>query len=176
MKKTAFTLIELLIVILIIGIIYTLAVTNFQNISKSEQKLTLATLKSYLQSFPHTKSVRFLCLDDCSSCNILVDNEVIKELDGVFDNFIDDTIKVYRYSVLDGYVEKNQGVYFNSENMQEDICFSYSIDKNGIGEQVLVEFNEKFYDFSPYFTPSIIYNSIEDAREAKEKLNTEVSD
>ena len=49
--KKAFSLIELLIVILIIGIIYTLSIGNFKKIKdSSEKKLTLKTLKEYLQS------------------------------------------------------------------------------------------------------------------------------
>ena len=172
--KKAFTLIELLIVILIIGIIYTLAITNFQNITNPTKKLTIENLGHYLNSFQHKKDVKFLCLDDCSSCNIFVDGEIVKELKGSFDNFIDDSIRVYKYSYLDGYIKKEFTPYFNHEGIEEDVCFSFSIDKNGISDQILLEYNNKFYDFSSNLSTKKIYNSIEEATEAKENLKYKI--
>jgi len=60
------------------------------------------------------------------------------------------------------------------EEKQDDICFSYSIDKKGVGEQVFVEFKTKVYDFSTYLQSVGIYDSMQEAVEAKELLNQEV--
>ena len=170
MKKRAFSLIELLIVILIIGVVYTLAIGNFKRLGNESSKLTLSSLKEYLHSIPHTKSVKLLCLDDCSECNILVDDVKSRTIE----DFLDESVKVYRYEFSYGAVEIEKEVFFNIDDVEEDVCFSYEVDKSGVGNQVLVEFKEKVYDFSPYFSETAIYSSIEDAVEAREDMTREV--
>ena len=159
--KKAFSLIELLIVILIIGVVYTLSVGSFEKVKDESKKLTLANLKEYLQDIPHEKSAELLCLDDSCECEVLVDGEKFRELE----DFLDKSVSSYMYSFSYGMqkVEK-----------EEDICFSYSINKKGVGQQVLVEFNNVFYDFSSYLSPVSIYSSLEEARDAKEQLTQAV--
>jgi len=152
------------------GVVYTLAINNFSKLSEPLNKLSLVGLKDYLKDMNHTKSARILCLDECESCDILVDGEKTKTVD----NFLDKSVKTYRYEFSYGYVEKEQAVFFNSEDVQEDVCFSFAVDKNGVGEQVLVEFREKVYDFSNYFQKPKVYASVEEASDAKEELRQEV--
>ncbi|MDO8453603.1 MAG: type II secretion system protein [Sulfurimonas sp.] len=168
--RRAFTLIELLIVIMIIGVVYTLAISSFQKIGDASKKVNLENLKEYLQNFPHAKSSKILCLDDCSKCDILVDGEVEKTLD----DFLDKNVKVYRYDFLQGMFEEKQEVYFNKEGVEKKVCFSYEVDKKGVGGQVFVVLNESVYDFSTYFEPVVVYKSLQEAIEAKEKLIQEV--
>jgi len=92
----------------------------------------------------------------------------------VFDNFIDDSIKTYHYSVLDGIVNVEYNPFFDSDGIEQDVCFSFSVDKQGVSDQVVVEFNNKVYDYTPYFEKTKIYYSIEDFIEAKEKIYQEV--
>ena len=172
--KKAFSLIELLIVVLIIGIVYTLAITNFQKVGDESQKVTLQTLKKYIQTFPHEKDVKFLCLDDCSSCDIFVDGKKDEELNGVFDNFLDDTIEVYRYEYNAGLQEIEKEIYFNEEGSEESVCFSYTVDKVGVGNQVIIKFRERVYDYTSYLPITPTFKTIEDAVEAKENLFQEV--
>ncbi len=161
---------ELLIVIMIIGIVYTLAVNSFTKLSDKNSRVTLLNLKEYLHSFPHLKSVELLCLDDCSSCDVFVDSNK----SATIENFLDESVKIYRYDTLYGYSEAQKNVYFNVDDVEEDVCFSYEITKDGVGDQVLVEFKNKYYDFSTYFSEVIAYSSIQNALEAKENLVNEV--
>ena len=155
---------------MIIGVVYTLAIGNFAKLSDESLKLTLSNLKEYLDSTPHAKSVKLLCLDDCSECDILVDGKKSKTIE----NFLDESVRVYRYEFSYGVVEAEKEVFFNSDNVEEDVCFSYEVDKSGVGDQVLVEFKESVYDFSPYFSKTAVYSSVEDAVEAREELIREV--
>ena len=155
MKRRAFSLIELLIVIVIIGVVYTLAITKFQTIKEGGAEVSLLNLKQYLLSVPKQvgvdayETVRFLCLDDCSSCDVLVDNIKVSE-DNSFDGFLDSSIKVYRYDFALGTTEVPQKIYFNTEEVEEDVCFSYEINKNGVGDQVIIEYKDYVYDYSAY--------------------------
>lgn len=173
MNKAAFSLIELIIVVVIMGVVYTLAVTSFQTLKSEETKTSLENLKEYLQSIPHGKSVELLCLDECMSCSIFVDGEKYSST-SPFDNILDDSIKIYRYDFFLGVQEESKKVYFNSEDVEEDVCFSYGVDKKGVGDQVLVEFKDKVYDFSTYLSSVPVYSSLREAAEAKEILAQEI--
>lgn len=159
-----------MIVIVIIGVVYTLAITNFTKINDDSSKLTLSNLKEYLLNTPHTKSVKLLCLDDCSECDVLVDGEKLQTVE----DFLDESVLVYKYDFSYGFMEAQKEVFFNSDEVEENVCFSYEIDKNGVGDQVLIEFKEKFYDMSTYLTKTPVYSSMQDAVEARESLQREV--
>lgn len=168
--KKAFSLIELLIVIMIIGLVYTLSIGQFQKIGETSSTLTLENLKEKLQSYKHEKNVKLLCLDDCSGCDIFVDGNKSETVD----DFLDKSIKVYRYERSYGFIEAQKDVYFNTENIEENVCFSYEVDRNGVGDQILVEFKNKFYDFSTYLSETAIYSSMQDTIKAREDLTREV--
>lgn len=144
-----------------------LAVQNFQNIKDPISTLTLQNLKEYLQSIPHKKSVEFLCLDDCSRCDVLIDGEKDPNITSI-DDFIDDSIKVYSYDFHLGLQEQRKKIYFNEENIEENICFSLSVDKKGVSEQVAVKFKDKVYDYSTYLTPTPVYDSLEELVDTKD--------
>ncbi len=172
--KRAFSLIELLIVVVIMGLVYSLAVSNFQRVGDEAAKVTLGTLKEYLQTLPREKNAKLLCLDNCSSCDVYVDGVKSEELDGKFDDLLDESVEVYTYDFSYGTQLKRKEVYFNQENVDEEVCFSYEVDKKGVGDQVFVAFKKVIYDFSPYFTSTLKYDSLEEAVEARESLVREL--
>lgn len=161
---------ELIIVIMIIGVVYTLAVGSFQNLSDEKNKLSLQNLKEYLGSLEYKKSAKILCLNNCSNCYIFIDGNK----SDILEDFLEAEVKTYRYEFNYGYTEAQKEVYFNENKVEEDVCFSYEIDKNGVGEQLLVEYKGKYYDFSDYFKNRTVYDSIESAAEAKEEIQREV--
>jgi len=174
LNKKAFSLIELLIVIVIIGVVYTLAIKGFAQVADNTKQVSIGSLKEYLQSIPHENRVEFLCLDDCSSCDVFVDGEIAKSLKGKFDNFLDSSVKVYRYDFYQGLLPITEKTYFNDEGVEENICFSYSVDKGGVGDQVFVEYNKKVYDFTAYFEKIAVYNTTSELINMKEKIVGEV--
>ncbi len=173
--KKAFSLIELLIVVLIIGVIYSMAIGTIRGASDTKaKKVNLKNLKYYLQSIKYEQSVKILCLDNCKSCSLLVDEKKDKELDESFDILVDDTVEIYSYEYLTGMQEKEKEIFFNKEEVEEDVCFSYTIDKKGIGDQVYIRFKEKVYDYTLDSGFVSVYNSLEEAQEAQEILREEL--
>ena len=156
-----------MIVIVIMGVVYNLASSNLARLSKDNGKITLVNLKTYLQSLKHEKSVQLLCLDDCSDCDVYVDGVKTKTLNNLFK---DRDVIVYRYEFSYGYTAKEQDVYFNKEGVEENVCFSYIIDEEGVGEQVLVESQNKFYDYSSYMESTKVYTSLSDASSVRDDL------
>lgn len=170
-NREAFSILELLIVIVIMGVIYNLSVNNFQKPIDKRMNVTLKNLKEYLQKFKYEDSVRFLCLNDCSSCDILVDGVKTESVE----SFLDDSIRVYRYEYFSGLQEVLQDVYFNREGIQEDVCFSYEMGANRVGNQILVEFKDTVYDFSTYISPTTEYASMAEALDSKQRHIEEVT-
>jgi prepilin-type N-terminal cleavage/methylation domain-containing protein len=102
--KKAFSLIELMIVIVIVGVVYTLAITKLKSIKEDSLKPNLTNLKIYLSSFSkeNVADVRIFCFDDCSDCSIYVDGKKVKDIDG----FLDSNVEVYRYDHLQGNLRR----------------------------------------------------------------------
>jgi len=149
-------------VILIVGVISTLSISGLKSINTST-KLTLENLKDYLLEMSSNTTNAIICLDDCSSCSIYIDNKEVEN--SKIENFIDKSIKTYRYDFSLGMVELDK---------KNDICFSYSVDAKGVGEQIFVEYKHKAYDFSTYLTPVKVYVSLEELQDEKEKFIQEV--
>ncbi len=160
MQKKAFSLIELMIVIIIIGVIYTLALSKIQTPVQELQKPTFKTLKSYLYSFSKDhKSVKLLCKKSCDACAVYSDGKKLLEVESFFDS----SVEFYRYDFFLGDVA-----------LQRETCFEFLVDGNGVSDQVIIAYKGKVYDFTPYFSDVQEYGSIEELNDAKEKLISEV--
>jgi hypothetical protein len=155
-----------MIVVMIMGVVYTLSINGLQRSAKGVANLSLLNLKEYMLSLEYKKDVKILCLDECEKCDIFIDGEKHETLE----KFLDKSVKTYRYEFLQGMHEAPYALSFNAENIEEDVCFSYSIDKQGVGEQVLVEYKNAVYDYTPFFTSTLKYASMQEAINAREQL------
>lgn len=152
------------------GTIYTLSVSGIKKMKQDEEILSLKNIKSYLLNLEHKKDVCVVCLEDDERCTIFLDGKKIKEIE----RFFDKDITLYRYDINYGYIEKEFDLFFNEDNAQEEVLFSYHIDKSGVGEQVLVEYEDNYYDLSSYFNKTVVYTSIEAAADAKKEIVRDV--
>jgi hypothetical protein len=161
-----------MIVIVIVGVVYTLAITKLKSIKEDSLKPNLTNLKIYLSSFSkeNVADVRIFCFDDCSDCSIYVDGKKVKDIDG----FLDSNVEVYRYDHLQGAILEDNEIFFNDENVEQNICFSFRIDKNNVADQSIIVYKGKAYDYSNYFTKTKVYDSLEDAVQARQDLAQEV--
>jgi len=166
-RKQAFTLIELLIVVIIIGIVYTLAINSLNDIKRFQEgkKITLSNLKEQLFSYEFDKEIRIVCFDDCLTCKVIIDRE--KEIS--IDPFLDKDIVIYRYdNELAQMVREEIEPYFSSEK-EERSCFSFRIYKNGSSEQIYVQKGKRVYWLGDYFKTKV-YDSLDDAKKARADL------
>lgn len=172
--KKAFSLIELLIVVLIVGIVYSLAISGFESLKDGKAKPSLLNLKTYLSKVQYKNEVKLLCLDGCESCSVLVDGELNQKLSEEFDGFLDYSVKTYLFNVNTGLQIKEDSIFFNHENVSEDICFSFSVDKKGVSDQVIVEYKNFVYDFTSHLSPTKKYASTQELIDEKQKIINEV--
>jgi len=171
--RTAFSLIELIIVVMIMGVVYTLSINNFQNIKDAKIQITLKNLKKSLQNIEHSDSVELICLNKCQSCKVYVDGALHVE-DNRYDEFLDDSVEVYRYDFSYGFMEAKRKVFFNEDDVEKDVCLSLMLDKKGVSDQVAVLFKNKVYDFSSYIDDTKTYASLQELSDAKSTLTQEV--
>lgn len=161
-----------MIVIVIIGVVYTLAITKLKTVSQQKLTPSFSNLKEYLGSFvkDEAASARLLCLDDCRECSVYVDDEKVQTIE----NFLDESVEVYRYDFLQGVITKKEPVFFNEEDVQESVCFSFKVDKHSVAEQVIVSYKDKAYDYTSYFDKTLVYDSLENLVQYKQNLAQEV--
>ncbi len=162
-----------MIVIVIIGVVYTLAVTKLKTVGEEKMTPSFSNLKEYLGTFikDEAASARLLCLDDCSECGIYVDGERVKTIE----SFFNERVALYRYDFRQGVINKKEAVFFNEEDVQETVCFSFKVYKNSIAEQVIVSYKDKAYDYTSYFEKTPVYDSLEELVEHKQSLAQEVT-
>ena len=160
-----------MIVVVIMGVVYSLSVNSFSKLKEENKKVTLLNLKEHLLALANHKEAELLCLDDCSLCTIYVGKKKVQELE----DFLDSSVELYRYEFNFGFTKIEPRVYFDKDDIEKDVCFSYRVDKQGVGDQVLVAYKDKYYDFTPYFETTQVYSSLSDAQSAKENKAQELT-
>ncbi len=149
-----------MIVIVIIGVVYTLVITKLHSVGDEQEKLNLKTLKSFMiKQMQDGQTAKLICKDDCSTCKLYVDDEEVATIEDI----IDDSIEVYRYSYSQGLVP---------QELSE--CFVFNVGRDKVSDQYIVAFQEKVYDFTEYFESVKVYDSLEECTSEKEKLIQEV--
>ena len=166
--RKAFSLIELMIVLVIVGVIYTLVITKLQNYSAHlNTTLTLKTLKPILADLAQAEeqSVTLWCFDGCEECAIYKKGKKIKDVPELFTS----QPQVYRYDFAMGFIPAKFLSFFDANGVQKDVCFAFSVDKQGIADQIIMEYDDTVYDYTNYFQPVQTYQTLEDAQAYKEQ-------
>jgi len=160
MTKRAFTLIELLIVILIISLSYVLVFGAMQQSAKEPKAITPLNLKSTLvaKEFAITKSGEFFCTEGGARC-------FMRQLE---------TIRPYEQKVAFG---KELTVYKLNENGSAEkveygrydddkIAFRFAIYSNKSSTQMIVEEDGERFTYLPsFFGEPKEFKSLDDAKD-----------
>ncbi len=160
LNSKAFTLFELLIVIILIGLIYGLFVSSLHNKEVQSDAITLLSMKKTLLKQSYEKKSEIVCLEPCQECFIYNDGE--KSEAKAFSLFKTPP-KVYKKDYY-GRLEKQQFLpLFNKENVQQDVCFRFSVFNNKSSSNYILEADEKFYVFPAYMRDVNMTKTLEEA-------------
>jgi len=159
---------------MIVGVVYTLALGNLQNLKDGKVKPSLLNLKSYLSKLKYDDEVKLICLNNCENCFVLRDSKLDENVSSEFENFLDSSVVVYHFNINTGFSELPKAVFFNKEGVSEDICFSFSVDKQKVGDQVVVEYKNRVYDFMDYFSPTKVYATTSELMDERQRVVNEV--
>ena len=143
MQKKAFTLIELLLVVVIIGVVYGLVISSMKRINNKEENLSFATLPTFLETMFQQNSVAFICIDNCRKCAIYIDHEKVKDIEPFMRD--ERTLRFWHYDVNLGTQELRFSSLFDEDEREFDVCFRYEIFEDGSSTEMIVETKKKSY-------------------------------
>jgi prepilin-type N-terminal cleavage/methylation domain-containing protein len=149
-KKSAFTLFEMIIVVALIGIIYTVVLQNF-NTKKNVQILKIQNLKeSLLPLYKKGNRIDLYIYDRCKKATLFINNEVRESYKPKINIREFEDLKTYKLDNMGELQELEFTPILLEEKLQE-VCFKFSIFKNGSSSSYIVKKDKKYYIFYPYF-------------------------
>ena len=172
MQKKAFTLIELLLVVVIIGIIYGLVINSMQRINDKEANLDFKTLPTFLESFYQQNSVAFTCIDNCKKCALYVDGEKLKDIEPFMKE--ERQLRFWFFDANVGTQEFRFTPIFDEDDREFDVCFNYEIFKDGSHTEMIVETEKWSYDYRGPFHKVDSFSSLQELEESRQDELQEV--
>jgi len=164
LNRKAFTLFELMVVVMIIGVVYALVLGSFDP-KKSIKVITLKDIKSAL--LPHWikgKQVDLYVYDKCKKSALFVNGELKEDLKVNIDSYIFKDIKVYK-SALRGDRREIKFTPVIIDDRVKKVCFQYTIFPNGSSSSYIVKSGKNYYVYFPYFEDTYITTDFDDAKE-----------
>ena len=172
MQKKAFTLIELLLVVVIIGVIYGLVINSMQRINDKEASLSFESLPSFLKTMYQQNSVAFVCIDNCKECAVYIDGEKVKEAKAFMEE--ERHMRFWRFDANLGTQELPFTPIFDEDDREFDVCFRYEIFKDGSSTEMIVETEKKTYDYRGSFRDVAHFSSLQDLEDSRQDELQEV--
>lgn len=143
--RRGMSLFELLVVMIIVGIIYSIGMFTLKKGGITAPTLTLATLKSTLDSFEHSGSIRMICDSPCDTCRV-------RSADGTLLSTMNLSREgdVFRYE-FDRYgtLRAMEEAVAQEDGKMEQVCFEFSLYADGTVTPLLVKNGETFYLYTP---------------------------
>ena len=145
-KNKAFTLFEIIIVIILVSIIYTFAINSFsKNKPKHPDGITLSNLKEKLLEFEFDEDITIQCLADDFSCFVFLDDDLEPQEEKIKDLFKNKPT-IYSYSKE---LERLEFLDLELEQLQRyEIIFKYNCKKNKKCSELIVETDNLVYIFN----------------------------
>ncbi len=157
--KRAFTLIELIIVVMLISLIGFLVFSEAVNRNKRPETITPLNLKSIIKkSFPYNEDMEFFCIQNCRDCYIARGDDIIPFKGNIN---LGSNLEVYKID------RDNQLVEIDNFGRVKDnkICLRYTLYKNGSSTQLILSNDSGVYYLPSYFGKP---KKLEDLDSAKE--------
>ena len=162
----------LMIVIVIIGVVYVLAITSLKKIGDKSQNLTLLTLPKYMESIHSHDELLLSCIDNCKACYLFRDGEFEEEIDP----FMDEDIRVYEYDVNLGANEIFFTPFYDKDGREFDVCFEYKLSREDVHSEMAIETPNGVIAYPSYFGEPQVYKSLEDYADKEEELRQRAID
>lgn len=171
MMRRGFTLIELMLVVLIIGLVYGLAVNSMKRFdTEDDDVVDLLHVPDYVKSKQHRDHVSLICIDRCRECSLYVDGKAVKEIPP----FIDEKAAFFRFDQRLLTREVTLQSLFRKDGVEEPVCFRYDLYPDGSSTEMIVKLKDMVIDYPGPFGEARRYDTIEELIDAKQELIQEV--
>ena len=155
MSRKAFSLLELIIVVMIISISYMLVFSSMQKESKAPKALTPLNLKSSLLDSNLTGIKEFICVNNFKECFIYQNGVAIPYVNKIS---LKD-ISVYKIDEEDNSHKVDYGRYNDNK-----ISLRFSIYSNNSSTQMIIKQNKNFFYLPTYFGEVKKVSSLDEAK------------
>lgn len=170
--KKGFTLLELILVVMLMGIVYGSVINVFERYKEKAIDVTFMSLQKYMQDFSHNNHVSLVCIKQCSECLLFTDGKFTQNVTP----FMDKDIQLYRYDKEFGVREFQAMPYFLEDGQEEEVCFRYDIHPDGTRSEMIVKEGKDVYRFPSYFGSVQKYASLEQAIEQQSEMARKVAE
>jgi len=170
MFKTAFSLMELMLVVVIIGIVYAMALSSFKTPeAKDLESVSLMSLPKYLRENFSLQDAKLVCFEPCGRCGVLVDGQ-----------WQEDEIELFTSSEVKSYTIDIEGFSSESEFPPYDIndgyrqaCFVLHKASNGAIDPIILENEGSFIYYKAAYEEVEKYASLSEIQsEYQQQSNT----
>ncbi len=151
MKHKAFTLFELIIVVILIGIVYAVVLTNFQ-VKKDTRIMHLKSVRNALMPYwKRGKRVDLVIYDHCKKAVILLNHELKKEYQPKINLKEFQNLRRLEFNA-DKELKEIPWAPYRIEGKLYPVCFSYTIFENGSNSSYILQTDDSTYAVVyPYF-------------------------
>ena len=157
-KISSFTLIELILVLILLGLIYSIFLPKFNiKSTKDKTKIELYNLKEFLvKNFEFNNEIRFSCISKDFSCYVYVDRVLLDDFK--VEKFFKVEPLVYKYN-------KNLENYdlgrISIDGFTEDLIFEYKLDSDFKSNEFILDTKDnKVYLFNSIFYRPKIFKDV----------------
>ena len=155
--RKAFTLIELLIVILIVSMVYYLGFNGIESIKK-EKRINIMNVKQDIIAMDwYERGMTLICTEKSNSCYTLTNTLTKKDN---LQNYIDFEVK--NTYMLDMYGEMKK--IEQGRLLDKKIMFILNFKKDGYTDKVVWEVGEYFYLIPSYFGEIKKFDNLDDVK------------
>ncbi len=150
---TAFTLLELLIVVMLLSLVYVVLIRSFSESGNKTKRFDIASIKElYSATTPSRRTL--LCLGNCSVCYLREKGE------GTFHK-MDSGLHELKAYIVDRFSDPRR-IDFGRFHDQP-VCFRYDYYPDGSSDRMIVETDGAFYYLPSYFGHTMRYETLQEA-------------
>ena len=166
-KKSSFSLVELILVIVLISLTYTLFLPKMTLYSNKKEKPSLVNIKSYLKKhFKFKENLTFSCID--TTCYVFVDNKRIENFE--VKNLFSSLPVVYQDNEILEFMD------MTIDNVSYSVVFELVFDKDYKSKDILLEANTLFYFYNAIKDEVSVFETLGAYEDFYENLKLEVRD
>jgi len=145
MSRKGMTLFELLVVMMIVGIVYSISIFTLNKEKVSASTMNLSNLKSTLLALEHTGEIRLICDTLCQECRVWSGDDTV-----IANMHLESDGSVQRYG-FDRYGElKPMGdMLTHTQGALHQSCFEYTLHPDSTSSFLILRDNNAFYAYTP---------------------------
>ncbi len=143
--RSAMSLFELIVVVIIVGIVYSLAIFTLKKENVIPLTMSLSTIKSTLLSLSSQREIRMVCDVSCQECRIFDQDENLLTTLTLLSN-----TPVHRYGFNRfGELQRWGNAVVSHEGKLSQGCFEVTLSPDGIITPIILKSENTYYVYTP---------------------------